>query len=80
MPRTGAGMTPAEVRALPAVVDLVTAGRALGIGRSKSYEMVHAGSWPTRILRLGSSFRVPTADLRALLGIADSTPDGPSAA
>ena len=30
-------LTLAEIAALPAVTDLVTAGRALGIGRSKSF-------------------------------------------
>jgi hypothetical protein len=58
-----------EVRALPAAVDLVTAGRILGLGRTKSHEMVRAGTFPTRVLRLGNAYRVPTAELLALLGI-----------
>ena len=56
-----------EIRALPAVVDLVTAARIVGVGRTKAHEMVRAGTWPTRVLRLGKAYRVPTAELIALL-------------
>lgn len=71
MARTGVGMTESEVLALPAVVSVVTAGQALGIGRTKCYELIQNGEWPTRLLRIGTSYRVPTADLRSLLGIVD---------
>ncbi|WP_345608972.1 DNA-binding protein [Pseudonocardia adelaidensis] len=68
-------MTRDELLALPVAVDLVTAGRALGIGRTKAHEMVRAGTWPTRVLRLGNAYRVPTADLRRFLGVdADEPP------
>ncbi|MGD9530024.1 DNA-binding protein [Pseudonocardia sp.] len=66
--RTGA-MTRAQLLALPASIDLVTAGMAIGIGRSKAHEMARAGTWPTRLLRLGKAYRVPTADVLTLLGI-----------
>lgn len=68
-----AGLTPAEIRKLPAVVDLVTAGRALGLGRTKAYQLARSGEFPCRILRVGASYLVPTADLLALLGL---NPDG----
>ena len=32
-------LTLAEIAELPAVTDLVTAGRALGLGRTKAYEL-----------------------------------------
>jgi Cu2+-exporting ATPase len=53
-----------EARKLPTVVDLPTAGRMLGIGRSASYELVRTGDWPTPVLRLGKLIRVPTAPAR----------------
>jgi hypothetical protein len=63
------GLTPAEIRKLPAVVDLVTAGRALGLGRTKAYQLARSGDFPCRILRAGNSYLVPTADLLTLLGL-----------
>ena len=39
-------LTLAEVAALPAVTDLVTAGRALGLGRTRAYELARAGQFP----------------------------------
>lgn len=69
MPRRARAMTRSELLALPTSTDLVTAGRAIGVGRSKAYEMAQAGTWPTRLLRLGNAYRVPTAELLALLGV-----------
>lgn len=76
-----AGLTAAELRQLPAVVDLVTAGKALGIGRSKSYELVHAGQFPCRVIRVGHHYRVSTTELLHVLGMqelaAAPQPQGP---
>jgi hypothetical protein len=66
------GLTPAEIRTLPAVVDLVTAGQALGVGRTKSYELARAGRFPCPVLRVGRSYLVPTTGLLALLGLDQS--------
>lgn len=63
------GMARSELLALPAAIDIETAGRALGIGRSSSYELTQRGEFPVRVLRLGRSYRVATADVLALLGI-----------
>jgi len=61
------GMTEAEVLALPAAVDLATAGRALGIGRTKAFELAREGRFPVKVLQVGEKFRVPrTALLEAL--------------
>jgi len=49
-------------------VDLETANRALGLGRSKGYNLVRREQYPCRVLRLGSTYRVVTAELQALLG------------
>lgn len=64
----------AELAAAGATVDVVRAGRALGIGRSLTYELLRRGEFPVRVLRLGSRVRVPTADLIALLSPAQHDP------
>ncbi|WP_433171344.1 hypothetical protein [Actinoallomurus sp. CA-150999] len=63
-----AGMSLAELGGLPTVVDLVTAGKALGLGRTKTYELAQAGEFPCRIIRVGKKYLVPTPELLALLG------------
>jgi hypothetical protein len=62
-------LTVAEMRALPAAIDIETAGRAFGLGRTKSHELARAGEFPVPVLRLGRSYRVPTAKVLELLGI-----------
>lgn len=64
------GMTREELLALPAAVDLDTGNRALGLGRSKGYELAKRGQYPCKVLRLGRTYRVVTADLLSLLGLA----------
>ena len=66
--RTGP-LTINEVMRLPATVDLPTAARALGFGRSKAYALVRSGGFPCRVLHAGETYRVPTAEILALLGI-----------
>lgn len=62
-------MTPDELLALPVVVDIVTAGRALGLGRSKCYELVQQDAFPLPVLTLGRRYRVRRSDLLAYLGV-----------
>ncbi|UQA91538.1 hypothetical protein [Streptomyces halobius] len=64
------GMTREELLALPAAVDLDTGNRALGLGRSKGYALAKRGQYPCKVLRLGKAYRVVTADLLELLGLA----------
>jgi hypothetical protein len=63
------GLTLAELGALPAVTDLVTAGRALGLGRTKAYELARAGRFPCPLIRAGKTWIVPTAGLLTVLGL-----------
>jgi hypothetical protein len=58
-----------ELRALPATTDLPTAARALGLGRTKAYELAKTDRFPCRILRIGGTYRIPTADLLRYLGL-----------
>ncbi|MCP2343711.1 DNA-binding protein [Actinomadura rupiterrae] len=60
-------LTIAQIRALPAMIDLVTAGRALGIGRTKSYALARAGTFPCRVLRVGDSYLVPITGVLQVL-------------
>lgn len=63
-------MSCAELLALPPAVTLETANRALGISRSTGYSLAKRDAYPCRVLRLGNAYRVVTADLHALLGVA----------
>jgi hypothetical protein len=63
------GLTLAELGDLPAVTDLVTAGRALGLGRTKAYELARAGQFPCPVLRAGTTWLVPTAGLLTVLDL-----------
>lgn len=59
---------PVDLTTLPPTVDLVTAARLLGIGRTVAYELVRDGRWPTPVIHAGRKIRIPSAPLRALLG------------
>lgn len=61
--------TLSEIANLPITLDIVTAGRLLGIGRTTALRLARAEQFPCRVLRIGSQWRVPTADLLALLGL-----------
>lgn len=45
------------------------AAHVLGISRNHAYELIKRGEWPTKVLRLGRRFRVPTVPLRRYLEI-----------
>ncbi len=62
-------MTTVDLAAAGHTMPLCDAAQHLGIGRSKAYQLVRQGEWPTRVLRLGDRIRIPTAELRRLLGI-----------
>jgi predicted DNA-binding transcriptional regulator AlpA len=68
------GVSLAEVRALPVVVDLPTAARVIGVGRTKAYDLVRLGQFPVRVIAYGKSYRVTRADLLSFLGITDREP------
>ena len=63
------GMSQAELLELPVAIDLVTAARALGIGRTRAFELVRRGEFPVPAVRVGTTWRVPTAPLLQLLGL-----------
>ena len=63
-------MTPEELDQLGVSTDLVTAARALGISKSSAYAAAREGTFPCRVVRVGSRYVVPTAGLRDVLGLA----------
>ncbi|MFC6236959.1 DNA-binding protein [Longivirga aurantiaca] len=65
-------MNRTEIEQLPPLVDLPTAARVLGIGRTLAYELVKADLWPTTVLRVGKLIRIPTAALLRLVDDSDS--------
>jgi len=67
-------VTHEELLALPPVLDVPTAGRVLGVGRSLAYELVRTNAWPTTVLRIGKLIKIPKAPLMMLLG--DIPPTG----
>jgi hypothetical protein len=69
-------LTMAELQQLPATIDLITAARALGLGRTKAYELAKRGEFPCRIIRVGIAYLVPTAELLRLLGDDFPAPNG----
>ncbi len=71
---TGGGMSLPELLALPATVNLATAARALGCGRSLAYELARRDQFPCRVLRVGNRYLVPTAELLRLLGLDPADP------
>jgi hypothetical protein len=52
-----------------ATVDLMTAARALGLGRTKAYELARRDEFPCRVIRIGDTYRIPTPGLLELLGV-----------
>jgi hypothetical protein len=74
-------MTLAEMRTLPAVVDVSTAARALGIAPSTAYEWIRIGQFPVQVISVRGRRRVVTAGLLHLLGdtgTAGPSPPGPA--
>jgi hypothetical protein len=62
-----AALTLGKIAALPAMLDLLTAARALGIGRTTAYALARAGEFPCPVLRVAGSYRVPTAGVLCVL-------------
>lgn len=53
-------LTVADLDNLPPAIDLATAARVLGIGRTTAYELARRGKFPCRVLRIGGLYRVAT--------------------
>ncbi|WP_433155275.1 DNA-binding protein [Actinomadura nitritigenes] len=62
-------MSQDELLALPTTISVETAARAIGLGRTRAYQLARRGEFPCKVIRIGASYRVVTVDLRRLLGI-----------
>ena len=57
----------------PGTMTVPEAARLLGVSKSAAYRAIaarlggDAGAWPTRVVRVGRTLRIPAAELRALL-------------
>jgi hypothetical protein len=69
-------MTPVSIAQLraTATVDLMTAAAALGMGRTKAYELARRDEFPCRVIRIGETYCVPTPGLLELLGVTAEPP------
>ncbi|GAA1828309.1 hypothetical protein GCM10009735_74840 [Actinomadura chokoriensis] len=65
-------MSQDELLALPTTISVETAARAIGLGRTRAYQLARRGEFPCKVIRIGASYRVVTVDLRRLLGIEPS--------
>lgn len=66
-------MTLAQVKRLPATINVGTAAGALGFGRSTCYESIRSGDFPVRTITVRGRIMVLTADLiRVLEGGGDA--------
>jgi hypothetical protein len=75
-PRTGGpsdgGTGPAvgtDVASLPPTLNVEQAATILGCGRTLAYALVRRGEFPSKVLRLGNRYVIPTADLLRVIGI-----------
>jgi hypothetical protein len=53
----------------------MTAACALGLGRTKAYDLARRQQFPCRVLRIGDTYRVPTPGLLELLSLTPNEPD-----
>jgi len=58
-----------ELFALPTIVDLSTAARAVGVSKNTAYRWIAVGCFPCPVLRPGWRYQVPTAGLLQALQI-----------
>ena len=69
-----------DLEGLGPTVDVPTAARLLGCGRTLGYELVRRGEFPCQVLRLGHRLVVPTAELLRVLGVEPSPAGGATGA
>ncbi|MFF3493692.1 DNA-binding protein [Streptomyces sp. NPDC002795] len=70
MPAKQYEMSRDDLLALPPLLSVEAAGRALGLGKTKAYALIRSGDFPTPVLKLGETTKVPTEPLLRLLGLA----------
>lgn len=71
MARKPITMSRDELLKLPVTVDLRTAAKAFGLGRTLAYALAQNDNFPCRVLKLGERYKVTRADLFRALGVED---------
>jgi predicted DNA-binding transcriptional regulator AlpA len=56
---------------LPPALLVADANRLLALSRTTGYRMIHQGTYPCAVLKVGDQHRVVTADLLRVLGLSD---------
>jgi Helix-turn-helix domain len=64
--------TISELRNGPPMVDLLTAAAAIGISRTRAYELARQGKFPVALRRVGTTYRVPVSGLLRYLHAAEA--------
>jgi excisionase family DNA binding protein len=63
-----------QTGAIPGTVTVPEAASLLGVSKSAAYRAIEARlagdieAWPTNVIRIGRTLRIPSVELRALLG------------
>jgi predicted DNA-binding transcriptional regulator AlpA len=58
-----------DLGSLPPTVNIETAAKIIGIGRTLAYELAKDGKFPCRVLQIGDRYIVPSAGLIQLLSV-----------
>ncbi len=65
--------TISQLRSGPPMVSLLAAAAAIGIGRTKAYELAKRDEFPVAVRRVGATYRVPVAELLRFLHADETT-------
>jgi hypothetical protein len=68
-PPTMQPTSPDDISCLGHTVDIPTAARILGCGRTLAYELAKCDRFPCPVIRMGRRYLVPTAGLLTVLGL-----------
>ncbi|MEV8609498.1 helix-turn-helix domain-containing protein [Amycolatopsis sp. NPDC051373] len=58
-----------KLATLGVTIDLMTAARMLGIGRTTAYKLARTGTFPVPAVRVGRSYCIPVVRVIELLGL-----------
>lgn len=64
-----------QIKGWGATTDVVTAGKAFGIGRNRAYELAKDGNFPVRVIPVGRNYRVVVAEILAILDVSSDVRD-----
>lgn len=74
-------LTVGDLLKMPPTINIETAGRAFGIGRRKSYELLRRGHFPCKVIKVGSQrvgYKAVTADLLRVLSVEGTSGPAPA--